>query len=266
MEEWEVCGEVELKDIKLQFTPVSIRSHRFTQEDRRHILTTSCQIFGVTTVGSRASEYAFVLRLMPAPLFAPSMGTLAALFLGLCLLTSLPPSHAPALSLLGPPPPPPNTGGGYVHSLPLASQARQIVSTPALMHLTFERRQRAHAMLERIVESVAHEDGLVRGSREEREVCGVFPGRKKPRAGDLTCKTDEREADLFATGMLQRPAAKLQIPLGAVRTGWSGRKKVGGNDTRRDHGCFSDSRLSHVPNRNDKGNAPLLQRSSGLRI
>ena len=117
-------------------------------------LTTSCQTLGVTTVGSRASENAFAPCLAPDPVFTPK-GLEPALFFGLCLLLSLAPSPPPTLSLLLPPPPPPTTGGGYVHSLPLASHARHVVSTPPLMHLTFERRQRAHAMLERIAVLVA---------------------------------------------------------------------------------------------------------------
>lgn len=79
-----------------------------------------------------------------------------------------PPPTPGAMSLPPPPPPPPPpvltavvpdeilgaplaTGGGYVHSLLLASHARQVVFGPVLTHFTFERRHRTHAIDDRIV-------------------------------------------------------------------------------------------------------------------
>jgi hypothetical protein len=50
-----------------------------------------------------------------------------------------------------PPPPPPVDGTGYVHSLPVVSQARQVVPMPLLTHLTLDRLQRAQAMEDRIL-------------------------------------------------------------------------------------------------------------------
>jgi hypothetical protein len=58
-------------------------------------------------------------------------------------------------TLLPLPTPPKPAGAGYVHSLPVASQARQVVLTPLLMHLTLLRRHRAQAI-----------DDLIRGWSE----------------------------------------------------------------------------------------------------
>lgn len=147
-----------------------------TKEPLLSVHTISCQTFGVTSAGSNASINALVLCLAPTLISTPPMKTLVPLFFGLCLFTSLPPSPALVLSLLAPPPPPSNTGAGYVHSLPLASHARQVVSTPALMHLTFERRQRAHAILERMLGCGARREEMA-GSRPRRGDGGfALPG------------------------------------------------------------------------------------------
>ena len=45
---------------------------------------------------------------------------------------------------------PGGTGGGYEHSRPEFSHARQVVPMPLLTHFTFERRQRTQAILERM--------------------------------------------------------------------------------------------------------------------
>jgi hypothetical protein len=63
------------------------------------------------------------------------------------------PSPVDPISRLAAAPPTPIAGVGYTHSLPEDSQARQVVSMPALTHLILLRRQREQAMLERILRS-----------------------------------------------------------------------------------------------------------------
>lgn len=71
------------------------------------------------------------------------------------------PSASAARSRLAAPPPTPMAGAGYTHSRPEDSQARQVVSMPALTHFILLRRQRAQAILDRIVTTeVGARDGM----------------------------------------------------------------------------------------------------------
>jgi hypothetical protein len=106
----------------------------------------SCHTVGVSSLESRTSNLGRGLSLDDINGFAIDVFVL---FLGLTLRSTSPyASVRPGkLSLRRVPL---VTGEGYEHSRPEFSHARHVVPTPLFTHLTLERRQRVHAMLERI--------------------------------------------------------------------------------------------------------------------
>ena len=107
----------------------------------------SCQTCGVSSLESKASKCGRGEDLDPESGFATKV---CVLFLGRCLRSPSPFPSALSPFMLCLRRLPAATGGGYVHSLPEFSHDRQVVPTPLFTHLTFDRRHRMQAMLERI--------------------------------------------------------------------------------------------------------------------
>lgn len=96
------------------------------------------------------------------------------------------------------------TGGGYWHSRPEFSHDRQVVPTPLFTHLTFERRQRIHAMLERIrPRSVCPGDCPAAGCPEPEVVWEAVAVAELAGGPSVACREWRREsAPLYIRGLL----------------------------------------------------------------
>ena len=143
----------------------------------------------MSSLESNASKCGRGEDLEPEPGFATKV---CVLFLGRCRRSPSPIPSALSPFKLCLRRLPAATGGGYVHSLPECSHDRQVVPTPLFTHLTFDRRQRMQAMLERIrPRSVCPNEGPAAayvGPEEEYEAKAVFGT-----VGELSTSSISRE-------------------------------------------------------------------------